>query len=129
MYRWSLHIILLIAAVTSHAAFGAGIDERHIATVDTNGVALAAIQGLNEKLEEKDAQIKKLTEPPLFFRPPVRPNSCFRSLPLKVNSWQPETPNAFLLYLLTELNDVTMTASLRAFPKLSYEEWLAKQPE
>lgn len=40
-----------------------------------------------------------------------------------------ETPTGFLLYLLTELNDETMTAALRAFPKLSYEEWFAKQPE
>ncbi|ARA92964.1 hypothetical protein AWN76_007185 [Rhodothermaceae bacterium RA] len=29
-----------------HAAFGLGADERHIATVDADGVALAAIQGL-----------------------------------------------------------------------------------
>jgi trimeric autotransporter adhesin len=33
------------------AAFGLGPDERHIATVDADGVALAAIQGLNQKLE------------------------------------------------------------------------------
>jgi hypothetical protein len=35
-----------------HAAFGIGPDDRHIATVDADGVALAAIQGLNQKLEE-----------------------------------------------------------------------------
>jgi hypothetical protein len=35
-----------------HAAFGTGTDDRHIATVDADGVALAAIQGLNEKLTE-----------------------------------------------------------------------------
>lgn len=35
------------------AAFGLGTDERHIATVDADGVALAAIQGLNRKLEEQ----------------------------------------------------------------------------
>jgi len=34
-----------------HAAFGVGPDDRHIATVDADGVALAAIQGLNEKVE------------------------------------------------------------------------------
>jgi hypothetical protein len=33
------------------AAFGLGADDRHIATVDADGVALAAIQGLNEKVE------------------------------------------------------------------------------
>jgi hypothetical protein len=36
-----------------HAAFGLGSDDKHIATVDADGVALAAIQGLNQKLEEK----------------------------------------------------------------------------
>jgi hypothetical protein len=36
-------------------AFGLGKDERHISSMDMSGVALAAIQGLNEKLQEKDA--------------------------------------------------------------------------
>jgi hypothetical protein len=36
-----------------HAAFGVGSDDKHIATVDADGVALAAIQGLNQKLEER----------------------------------------------------------------------------
>jgi hypothetical protein len=34
-----------------YAAFGVGLDDKHIATVDADGVALAAIQGLNEKVE------------------------------------------------------------------------------
>jgi hypothetical protein len=43
-----------------HAAFGLnGADDRHIATVDEEGVALAAIQGLNQKLNEKDARIQE----------------------------------------------------------------------
>jgi hypothetical protein len=42
------------------AAFNLGADARHIATVDADGVALAAIQGLNEKLAEKDAEIQTL---------------------------------------------------------------------
>ena len=43
------------------AAFGlAGPDDKHISVVDENGVALAAIQGLNQKLEEKDAKISAL---------------------------------------------------------------------
>jgi hypothetical protein len=33
------------------AAFGLGTDDKHIATVDADGVALAAIQGLNHKVE------------------------------------------------------------------------------
>ena len=44
-----------------HAAFGLnGADDKHIATVDEEGVALAAIQGLNQKLNEKDAEIEQL---------------------------------------------------------------------
>jgi hypothetical protein len=44
-----------------HAAFRLGGDNRSIATVDADGVALAAIQGLNQKLEEKNAEIESLT--------------------------------------------------------------------
>lgn len=47
-----------------HAAFQVGPDDKHIATVDADGVALAAIQGLNLKLEEtvraQDARIAQL---------------------------------------------------------------------
>ncbi|MCL4789493.1 MAG: tail fiber domain-containing protein [Verrucomicrobia bacterium] len=47
-----------------HAAFGLGADDKHIATVDADGVALAAIQGLNEKVEVRsqnaESQIRKL---------------------------------------------------------------------
>jgi len=43
-----------------HAAFNIGPDDKHIATVDADGVALAAIQGLNQKVEEKDARIAEL---------------------------------------------------------------------
>ena len=38
------------------AAFGLGNDDKSIATVDADGVALAAIQGLNAKLEAKIAE-------------------------------------------------------------------------
>jgi hypothetical protein len=41
-----------------YAAFNIGPDDKHIATVDEGGVALAAIQGLNHKLNEKDAEIQ-----------------------------------------------------------------------
>ncbi len=46
-----------------HAAFGLGTDERHIATVDADGVALAAIQGLNQKVEseKQKAEIERQT--------------------------------------------------------------------
>jgi len=36
-----------------YAAFGTGLDDKHIATVDADGVALAAIQGLNQKLTDE----------------------------------------------------------------------------
>lgn len=42
------------------AAFGTGADDKHIATVDADGVALAAIQGLNQKLEQKEKEIAAL---------------------------------------------------------------------
>jgi hypothetical protein len=49
-----------------HAAFGLnGEDEKHISTVDEGGVALAAIQGLNQKLEEarvENAELKARVE-------------------------------------------------------------------
>lgn len=48
------------------AAFHLGSDDKHIATVDADGVALAAIQGLNQKLEEqikeKDTRISSLEQ-------------------------------------------------------------------
>jgi trimeric autotransporter adhesin len=42
------------------AAFGLGEIPTAIATVDADGVALAAIQGLNQKLVERDAQMQAL---------------------------------------------------------------------
>ena len=45
-----------------HAAFGLGADDVSIATVDESGVALAAIQGLNQKLNAKDAEIRQLQQ-------------------------------------------------------------------
>jgi len=43
------------------AAFGLnGQDDTHISVVDESGVALAAIQGLNEKIDQKDAEIQAL---------------------------------------------------------------------
>src|SRR5205814_9835661 len=42
------------------AAFAVGEDDRHISTSDADGVALAAIQGLNQKLEQKDTEIAEL---------------------------------------------------------------------
>jgi len=51
------------------AAFNLGTDDKTIATVDADGVALAAIQGLNDKLkeqssalEERDARVARLED-------------------------------------------------------------------
>ncbi|MGH7950451.1 MAG: tail fiber domain-containing protein [Limisphaerales bacterium] len=46
-----------------HAAFDLnGKDDKHISVIDEGGVALAAIQGLNQKLNEKDAEIQDLKQ-------------------------------------------------------------------
>ncbi|MEM7053076.1 MAG: tail fiber domain-containing protein [Pseudomonadota bacterium] len=40
--------------------FGLGASERQIATIDTSGVALAAIQGLKQELDRRDDEIRAL---------------------------------------------------------------------
>jgi hypothetical protein len=49
-----------------YAVFGVGGDDKHIAALDGNGVALAAIQGLNQKLtdelKQKGTEIAELKE-------------------------------------------------------------------
>ncbi len=42
------------------SAFAVGDDDRHIAAVDADGVALAAVQGLHEILKEKETEIESL---------------------------------------------------------------------
>lgn len=42
-----------------HDEFGLGESPEHISNVDADGVALAAIQGLDEELEEKEARIQE----------------------------------------------------------------------
>jgi len=43
-----------------HAAFGLGDSEKSIGTIDADGVALAAIQGLHQVVQEKDVRIGEL---------------------------------------------------------------------
>ena len=43
-----------------HATFGVGEKETMITTIDADGVALAAIQGLHEIVQEKEASIAEL---------------------------------------------------------------------
>jgi hypothetical protein len=45
-----------------HAAFGVGEDDKYISTIDADGIALAAIQGLYERLQEQTAEIDKLLQ-------------------------------------------------------------------
>jgi SMC interacting uncharacterized protein involved in chromosome segregation len=47
-------------------------DDKHISMVDEGGVALAAIQGLNQKLNERDAEIEKLRESVAELKPQVQ---------------------------------------------------------
>ena len=44
------------------AAFGLGSDDKFITTVDVDGVALTAIQALNRKVAEKEAEIQQLEQ-------------------------------------------------------------------
>lgn len=43
-----------------YAAFGVGEDDRFIGTIDADGVALAAIQGLHELVQEKERRIEEI---------------------------------------------------------------------
>ncbi len=46
-----------------HAAFGLGVSEKLIDTIDPDGVALAAIQGLHALAQEREADLgKRLAE-------------------------------------------------------------------
>lgn len=45
-----------------YTSFGLGSDDKHISTIDADGVALAAIQGLNEKLERENAELRERVE-------------------------------------------------------------------
>ena len=45
-----------------YSTFNIGTDDKHIAPMDEGGVALAAIKGLNEKLETENAQLKARLE-------------------------------------------------------------------
>ena len=44
-----------------HAAFGLGQDDKHIATVDADGVALTAIQGLHDLVKRQQAELQAKT--------------------------------------------------------------------
>ena len=45
-----------------YAAFGLGADDKHITTVDEGGVALAAIKGLNAKVDEQTSRLESAVQ-------------------------------------------------------------------
>jgi hypothetical protein len=45
-----------------YSTFNIGTDDKHIAPIDEGGIAFAAIQGLNQKLNERDAEIRDLKQ-------------------------------------------------------------------
>ena len=45
-----------------YSLFEIGTDDKHVTPIDEGGLALAAIQGLNQKLTEKDSEIQGLKE-------------------------------------------------------------------
>ena len=49
-----------VMAQDFYAAFGLGTGDRHISSIDPDGVAMAAIQGLNQKVEAKNSEIDEL---------------------------------------------------------------------
>ena len=44
-----------------YAAFGVGVDDQHISSIDSGGVALVAIQALNQQIEAQNDSIAQLT--------------------------------------------------------------------
>jgi hypothetical protein len=70
------------------AAFGVGSDEKHIATVDADGVAMAAIQGLYRIVQEKNAEINDLRSRILALERAI--NSAGQSSAVHATRPQPE---------------------------------------
>lgn len=68
-------------------AFQLGEDECRISTVDADGVALAAIQGLNLKLEEQAAQIRELKRTVDEFRRLLKSKVSPRLVSHSKRSW------------------------------------------
>lgn len=65
-YKWDAEQVRHIGPTAQDfaAAFGVGGDDKYINTVDADGIALGAIQGLNARLikalDERDARIAEL---------------------------------------------------------------------
>jgi hypothetical protein len=99
------------------AAFGIGADDRHISTVDADGVALAAIQGLDQKVEEKDQQITAqqeqiaaLTRDMATLKQEQRNCSTASSAPATITlDWRVALLAGGLLLVLLILSSVSLT--------------------
>lgn len=75
-----------------HAAFRIGTDDRHIAPIDEGGVALAAIQGLNQKIEERERSIEsRLKDKDAEIEGLQKQIAELRSLVLKLNQHPPSS--------------------------------------
>jgi hypothetical protein len=87
-----------------YTAFGIGTDDKHIATVDESGVALAAIQGLNAKVEAKDAALRAVV---------AEKDAQIAAQTLRINELEARVANTENLQqevtaLRTSLDDVTV---------------------
>ncbi len=52
-----------------HAAFKIGEDDKHITTIDSEGVAVAAIQGLYEMIKDRDRELSNCAMSSKLNRP------------------------------------------------------------
>ncbi len=59
------------------AAFGVGEDNKHITTIDADGVSLAAIQGLYQIVQDKDQRITQLESEVAQLKHGVSPDQSF----------------------------------------------------
>jgi len=69
------------------AAFGLGDSETAISTVDADGVALAAIQGLNQKVEDRSQKLEERNA--ALEREVAELKAMVRELAAKVDSGRP----------------------------------------
>ncbi len=60
-----------------YAAFGVGEDDKHITTIDADGVSLAAIQGLYQIVQDKDQRIAQLENEVAQLKHGVSPDQPF----------------------------------------------------
>jgi hypothetical protein len=77
------------------AAYGFGPDDKHLAALDTNGVALAAIQALDEQVKEKDVRIQTLEGQVDELRTQMKALKAGAVAPRVASLWSQLAPLAF----------------------------------